>query len=152
MDTAHMKRYPRVIIADDHPITRLGMRVILAGSGGIEVVAEAASATELFDLLEELSCDVVVSDYVMPEPSSAGRANGLAMIRCFTRLYPCIPLVVVTALHSPELLESALRAGASGWVEKGDDPSSMVEAVHQVFAGHIYISPSIRHAATDGGS
>jgi two-component system capsular synthesis response regulator RcsB len=146
-----MKQHPQVIIADDHPISRLGMRVILAGSGNIEVVAEAASATELFDLLEEVPCDVVVSDYAMPEPGDADRANGLAMIRCFTRLYPCIPLVIVTALHSRELLELALRAGASGWVEKGDEPSAMVEAVHQAFAGHIYVSPSARRAAIDGG-
>ncbi|GLQ87825.1 response regulator [Dyella flagellata] len=146
MTSDRSKTCPRVVLADDHPISRYGMRIVLTHLGAAEVVAEAGNAAELFTVLSEVPCDVVLSDYVMPDER---HADGIGMIRCLARVYPSIPLVVVTALHDVTLFESALREGVRGWVEKSDDASELIAAVYKVIAGHIYISPSMRSAMID---
>lgn len=146
MGSNRLKHGPRVILADDHPISRYGMRVVLTRLGAMEVVAEAGCAEELFQRLGEVPCDIVVSDYAMP---GEGHEDGADMIRRFVRLHPDIPLVIVTALQNAGLFESALREGVRGWVEKGDEAAELIAAVYQVLAGHIYMSPSLRSTVAD---
>lgn len=128
---------PRIILVDDHPISRYGLcAAIRVHSMGV-VVAEASSVNELFDALEKKPCDVVIADFVMP--NSYG-ADGLVMVRRLVHDYPEIGVVVITSLRNRGLLKETLYQGAKGWVDKGSDHIKLALAVREASVGRIYVA------------
>ena len=135
------KTSPRVVLADDHPISRYGIRAALEFDGLAQVVGEAGSADELFAVLQSVSCDLVLADYAMPDKT---HTDGLVMISSLADLYPDLPIVIITAIRNVGLLNAALCAGVRGWVEKGERCSELAAAIREACAGRFYVSRSVQ--------
>ena len=127
----------RVVIADDHPAFRFGLRAVLEQSDGIEVVAEAADGEQLVALVREVSPDVVLTDLAMND------ADGVTAIRTLTATWPNLPVIAVTMHAEDTLVRAALRAGARGYLLKGADAMAIVRAVETVATGQTVLDPDI---------
>src|SRR5215217_5645224 len=121
----------RLIIADDHALVRSGMRSMLAGEAGLEVVGEAADGAEALELCRRLVPDLVLMDVRMP------RMDGLAATRAIKEEFPRTSVVMVTMQEDPDYLFEAVIAGAAGYVLKGATPEQLTDAVRQVLDGEF---------------
>ena len=129
----------RVLLADDHPFVRRGVRETLTEAGGIEVVAEAEDGAEALELVRarEIGIDVVVADISMP------RLDGLELLDLLHAELPSLPVLVLSTHPSRELGIQVLQAGARGYVEKRDAPERLVGAVRRVAAGGRVVGPEL---------
>ena len=136
-----------VIIADDHPVVVAGVETILK-SHRYQVVARAHDTDALFDALAEHPCDVVVTDFSMPEGS---QPDGMPMIRRIRALRPDAGIVVLTMLSNPAILRTLLDMGVNAIFDKRTSLRDMPVAVHAADVGRSYLSPAIRRLfhATD---
>jgi DNA-binding NarL/FixJ family response regulator len=124
----------RVLICDDHPIFREGLKKTLSFHPDIRVVGEAGSAAELFELLGRTACDVLVLDISLPD------RNGLEVLGELREAGPG-PAVVVLSMHSEQQYAvRAIRAGARAYIEKAGVPLELVSALRKVAAGGVYVS------------
>lgn len=119
----------RVVLADDHPMYRFGLRAVLDASPGVEVVGEAADGAELLALVARHAPDVVLTDLTMPTLA------GTAAIEELTRRRPGLGVLVLTMHEDDGSLFAALRAGARGYLLKGADGDEIVRAVLAVAGG-----------------
>jgi two-component system, NarL family, invasion response regulator UvrY len=130
----------RILICDDHPIVRRGLREILEQEGAPATIAEAASAAEALDLARKKPWNTVVLDITMP-----GR-SGLDLLKQLREERPNLP-VLVLSVHPPEQYAvRVLRAGASGYLTKESAPEELLTAVRRIVRGGRYISPSVGEA------
>lgn len=136
---------PNVVLADDHPIIRYGIRMALESNRLAKVVGEASSPNELLSVLEQTSCDIVVTDFSMPDDQSR---DGLFLIERLMRTHPELPIVVITALRNAGVLGTLLRKGVRGLIEKEGNVNELSLALHAVSTGREYISPSLRTLLT----
>jgi len=124
----------RVVICDDHPIFREGLKKTLSFAPDIRVAGEAGSGAELLRLLEQAPCDVLILDISLPDLS------GLELLKLL-RERRRGPAVVVLSMHSEEQYAvRALRAGARGYLEKAGVPDELLAALRKVAAGGVYVS------------
>ncbi|MDX2850189.1 response regulator transcription factor [Streptomyces sp. PA03-3a] len=127
----------RLLLVDDDPLVRAGLRMMLGGAPDVEVVAEAADGGEVASLVREHSPDVVLMDIRMPT------VDGLAATEAL-RSRPGAPeVIVLTTFNTDEHVLRALRAGAAGFVLKDTAPREIVEAVRKVAAGEPVLSPAV---------
>ncbi len=127
----------RVMIADDHPLVRSGLRFLLEREGEFDVVAEAADGYEAIDLAALHKPDVVLLDVGMPRLSGPDAALSIAQKTPATR-------IVMVSMHSDEsYVLRALKAGARGYLLKASPEADVLAAVRAVAAGNAYFSPSI---------
>ncbi|MDQ0010349.1 two-component system capsular synthesis response regulator RcsB [Luteibacter jiangsuensis] len=129
-----------VIIADDHPVVVAGVETILKAHR-YEVVARAHDTDTLFDALAEHPCDVVVTDYSMPEGS---QPDGMPMIRRIRAARPDTGIVVLTMMSNPAILRSLLDMGVAAIFDKRTNLRDIPVAVHAADVGRSYLSPAIR--------
>jgi DNA-binding NarL/FixJ family response regulator len=122
-----MSRPVRVLIADDHPPTRAGVRMALE-QGGLEVCAEVASAGDAVRAALDTRPDICLIDLGMP-------GNGFRAVSGITAKLPDTPVLVLTVSRSADDLFDALRSGAAGYLLKDMDPEDLVEAVRGALAG-----------------
>jgi DNA-binding NarL/FixJ family response regulator len=123
----------RILLVDDHPIVRQGLRTLLEGRAGWEVVGEAADGIEALDKVEALQPDVVVLDVTMP------RMNGLEACRSIQRRkIDGLEILFVTQHDSPQMMREALDAGARGYVVKSNAARDLLEAVEAVSQHRIF--------------
>jgi DNA-binding NarL/FixJ family response regulator len=127
----------RVVIADDHPMFRYGLRAVLAASDEVEVVGEAADGSELLAMVEHTGPDVVLTDLAMPGMDGASAA------RQIIERFPGIGVLVLTMHEDDEALFGALRAGASGYLLKGAEREEIVRAVLAVASGDAVYSSTV---------
>ena len=127
----------RVVIADDHPAFRFGLRAVLEQADGIEVVAEAADGHELVELVDAVGPDVVLTDLAMSD------ADGVTAIRALSQRHPDLPVIAVTMHAEDSLVRAALRAGAKGYLLKGADAVAIVRSVEAAAAGQTVLDPDI---------
>lgn len=126
----------RVMVADDHPVVRQGLKFMLAREG-FAVVAEAADGREALRQSEGTHPEVVVLDLAMPG------LNGIDTAREIMRVSPGTKTIILTQhAEEPYILE-ALRAGVHGYVLKSQAVSDMIQAIRDVHRGRLYLSPSI---------
>jgi len=127
----------RVVIADDHPLYRDGLRIVLSSSGGAEVVGEASNGTQAVALAAELMPDVVVMDLRMPE------INGIDATRRIAGNHSETAVLVLTMFEDDDSVFAAMRAGARGYVLKGADKEDIIRAVQAVAGGELIFGPGI---------
>lgn len=127
----------RILIVDDHPMIREGLRTLIGREPGLSVCGEAETAAEALKATAELSPDLVLVDIGLP-----GR-NGLELIKDLRAFHPALPILVLS-MHD-ELLwaERVLRAGARGYVMKREAGPVMVQAIRQVLANQLCVSEKI---------
>ncbi|MYX38585.1 MULTISPECIES: response regulator transcription factor [Streptomycetaceae] len=126
----------RVLIVDDDPLVRSGLRMMLSGAADIEVVAEAADGTEVLPLVEAHRPDIVLMDIRMP------RMDGLAATAELRRGPRPPEVLILTTFTTDGYVLEALRAGAAGYVLKHTPPAQIVAAVRNVVAGEPVLSPA----------
>lgn len=134
----------RVVIADDHPVVRSGIRDMLDGTHGIEVVGEAASGPEALEQVKEKHPDVLLLDVEMPEMSGVEVAQHLQ-----EQSHP-VRLLALSSYDDQEYVQGLLDGGASGYLTKENAPELIVEAVQAVAEGEVrwFVQPSVH----DGSS
>jgi len=124
----------RVLIADDHPVVREGVRRILQGAAEVEVVGEAARGDEALEAVRKLKPDVLILDIGMPGPSYLEVLAALPAASAGTRA------LILSAQPEEEYAVRALKGGATGYLTKGYAPPDLVEAVRRIAAGHRYVT------------
>ena len=127
----------RVVLVDDDPLVRAGLRMILGGAADIEVVGEAADGQEGVDLVLRESPDVVLMDIRMP------RMDGLAATRRLLDRGTSARIIVLTTFDADDMVVTALRHGAAGFLLKDTSPADLVDAVRRVASGQPILSPSV---------
>ncbi|WP_460526725.1 response regulator transcription factor [Flindersiella endophytica] len=128
----------RVVIVDDDPLLRTGLRMMLGGASGISVVGEAGDGSEVAEVVASQAPDVVLMDIRMPT------VDGLAATEQLRALGSAAPeVIVLTTFDADEHVLRALRAGAAGFVLKDTPPAEIVRAVHRVAAGEPVLSPDV---------
>ena len=127
----------RVLIADDHPFFRDGLRVLLEATADMALVGEATDGDEVVTLAGQLQPDVILMDLQMP-----GR-NGIAATRRVLEENPGVGILVVTMFEDDDSVFAALRAGARGYLLKGADKEEMRLAIRAVARGEAIFGPAI---------
>lgn len=128
---------PRVVLVDDDPLVRAGLRMMLGGPDGVDVVAEGEDGDRVVELVGRHRPDVVLMDIRM------ARTDGLAATRALLGTYPDTKVLVLTTFDADDYVMEALRAGARGFVLKDTPPDRLVAAVHEVAGGDHALSPSV---------
>ena len=127
----------RVVLADDHPMFRFGLRAVLEQVEGIDVVGDAEDGQSLLELVQEVGPDVVLTDLTM------SGVDGVDVIRELRSSHPDLPVLAMT-MHSDEgHLRAALRAGACGYLLKGADGLAIARAVEAAASGQVVLDPTI---------
>lgn len=132
-----MTERPRVVLVDDDPLVRAGLRMMLGGPDGVEVVAEGDDGDQVVALVGRHRPDVVLMDIRM------ARVDGLTATRDLLARYPDTKVLVLTTFDADAHVLEALRVGARGFVLKDTPPDRLVAAVHEVVAGDHALSPSV---------
>jgi DNA-binding NarL/FixJ family response regulator len=127
----------RVLIADDHPLFRKGMRALLTATAGTEVIGEATTGQEAIELAAALQPDVILMDLQMPG------INGIEATRQILHTSPHIRILVVTLFEDDASIFTALRAGARGYILKDAQEEEMLRAIRAVGSGEAIFSPAI---------
>lgn len=125
----------RIILVDDHPVVRQGLRKILSTFAEISVEGEASSGREAIEVARVLKPDVVVMDISMPEMS------GIEATAILRRELPEIKVLALSMHENVSYIKQALRAGARGYILKDSAPKELVEAIANVHSGTLPISP-----------
>ena len=127
----------RVLLVDDDALVRSGLRMMLAGAAGIEVVAEAADGREVLGEVDRHRPDVVLMDIRMPH------LDGIAATRLLAAQPDPPAVIVLTTFDADELVLRALQAGAAGFLLKDTPPAEIVRAIERVHAGDAMLSPTV---------
>jgi DNA-binding NarL/FixJ family response regulator len=130
----------KILVADDHPIVRRGIRQILAETTDLHVGGEASTGPEVIGKLEQERWDVVVLDISMPDGS------GIDLISDIRRLRPETRVLILTVFSEEQYAVRALRAGAAGFLTKESAPDKLVDAVRKIAGGGKYVSPELAEA------
>lgn len=125
----------RILVADDHGLVRAGIRRVFSLDDGLEVVGEAGSAEEVLAWLAGSALDLALLDLSMPG------CTGIDLVARAASARPAVPILVITMSADWYLARSALEAGARGFICKDCGPRQLLEAVHQVLDGNVYLDP-----------
>ncbi|MBA0050555.1 response regulator transcription factor [Streptomyces sp. AJS327] len=128
-------RRTRILLADDHALVRRGVRLILDGEDGLEVVAEAGDGAEAVERARTTPVDLAVLDVAMP------RMTGLQAARELSRAHPGLRILILTMYDNEQYLFEALKAGASGYVLKSVADRDLVEACRATMRGESFLYP-----------
>lgn len=127
----------KVLIADDHPVVRSGVRNELAYCNDIQVVGEAVNGEEALEMVKQLHPDVLLLDLNMPG------MKAVHVMRTIREMPSSTNVLVLTAYGDPENVLGALKAGAGGFLLKDSDPTEIVTGVRAVAAGRTWIDPEV---------
>ena len=134
-----MKEEIRILIADDHPVVRHGLRSMLELKPGIKVVGEARDGQEAIQYAHELKPDVILMDLVMP------KKDGLEAIAEIYQDDPKTRILMLTSFAEDDRIINALKIGAAGCLLKESTPAELLQAIQDVYQGKTSISPGIAH-------
>jgi DNA-binding NarL/FixJ family response regulator len=133
----------RILVVDDHPMVREGLRSMLGGNG-VRVAGEAASGAEALRRAAEGNVDVVLLDLELPD------MDGLAVLRRLREVDARLPVLIVTMHQDPALVRRAVEAGATGYVLKGIGRSELLASIHAVCSGESVFDHGLLKAALAG--
>jgi DNA-binding NarL/FixJ family response regulator len=127
----------RLVLADDHELARAGLRTMLIGQSGLEVLAEAKNGREALDLCRRLQPDLAVIDVRMPE------MDGLATCRRIKLESPATRVILITMHENPQYLLEAMRAGATAYVLKDVTQRELLATIRRVLRGESVLEPEM---------
>jgi DNA-binding NarL/FixJ family response regulator len=137
MNNSTKKTKIRVILADDHPIVRAGLRNELEKIPDVEIIAEAKDGRDAVEIATLREPDVVFMDISMPG------LNGLEATARLTRAFPRMRVIILSRHENEEYYWQALKTGASGYVLKNASTTELADALHHVLGGQLYLSREI---------
>ncbi|MDA8084676.1 MAG: response regulator transcription factor [Nitrospiraceae bacterium] len=127
----------RILIADDHPIVRKGIRQILEETKNIQSIDEASSGAEVLQKIAKARYDIVMLDISMPGMS------GIDTLEEIKKSNPSLPVLILSMYPEEEYAVRAIKAGASGYLTKKSAPEEMANAVRKIYRGERYISQNL---------
>jgi two-component system, NarL family, response regulator LiaR len=127
----------RVMVVDDHPVVRRGIKSLLGEEEDIQVVGEAVNGKDAIEKVESLHPDVILMDLVMPE------MGGIEAIEKITAAFPMVRILVMTSFAADDKVFPSIKAGALGYLLKDSDPEDLIRMIRQVFRGELSIHPTI---------
>ncbi len=127
----------RILLVDDHAILLDGVKNLLDREEGLEVVGIADSAEKALQFLKSSNVDIVVTDFNMPG------MDGLSLFNTIKRILPNVKTIVLSMHDETHLVKEILRAGVNGYVLKKDTHKELLNAIHEVQAGRVYLSSDI---------
>jgi len=127
----------QVLVADDHPLLRSGLKHVLQQEPDFGLPGEAENSDQVLERLEERSWDVVVLDIAMP-----GR-NGLETLSEIRKRRPGLPVLILSMHSEDQFAIRAIKAGASGYLTKNNAATELVHAIRRILAGKKYVSPAL---------
>jgi two-component system, NarL family, response regulator NreC len=130
----------RIVIADDHGVLRAGLRALLSAEPGFEVVGEAASGEEAVRVALECRPNIVLLDVSMPG------LGGIEATKLLKEKLPRARVLILTVHEDGALLREAIRSGASGYIIKRAVESELINAIHAVQRGELYVHPAMTRA------
>lgn len=133
----------RIVLADDHVLVRQGLKRILEGMAGLEVVGEASDGLDLLNLLSRVTPHMVILDIFMPN------LRGIEAIHEIKKIHPDVKVLILTMHKDKEYLYLALSAGAKGYLLKEDADKELFSAIEKVQQGKTYISPYFSEDVVD---
>ncbi|MEW2919999.1 MULTISPECIES: response regulator transcription factor [Flavobacteriaceae] len=137
----------KVLIADNHPIVRLGIKQVLKSSPDIEIIADVSTTSELFEALNKVAPDVVILEMDIPE------INGIATLRKMKLEFPNVKTLMYSGQSEDVYALSTIRAGAFGYLSKTADLDYIVSAVKKVSEGNMFITNELaQRLAFDEGT
>ncbi|MEL6304145.1 MAG: response regulator transcription factor [Bacteroidota bacterium] len=137
----------KVLIADNHPIVRLGIKTVVETSADMEVIADVATTAELFEVLEKVTPDVVMLEMDIPE------MNGIAALRALKQDFPDVKTLMYSGQSEDVYALSTIRAGAFGYLSKTADLDYIISAVRKVAEGNMFITNELaQRLAFDEGT
>ncbi|WP_276389738.1 response regulator [Eudoraea chungangensis] len=137
----------KVLIADNHPVVRLGIRQVLSNTSQFDIIDDAATTNELFRKLEKLSPDVVILEMDIPE------INGIATLRKLKQEHPNVKVLIYSGQSEDVYALSTIRAGAFGYLSKTADLDYIISAVRKVSEGSMFITNELaQRLAFDEGT
>ncbi|GAA3282014.1 response regulator transcription factor [Dactylosporangium vinaceum] len=135
----------RVLVVDDHPVVRQGLRTFLDVQDDIEVVGEASDSTSCVAEAARTDPDVILLDLRMPG------GDGVQALHALTAAAARARVLVITSFTEPAAVLPAVRAGAAGYVYKDVDPPALAAAIRAVHAGHVLLNPEVARLLTEAG-
>jgi two-component system invasion response regulator UvrY len=126
----------RVIVVDDHPVVRRGLKQIIDAEADMRVVAEAENAREAISVIRKTGCDAVVLDITLPGGS------GIEVLQQLETERPNLPVLILSVHEEEQYARRMLKAGASGYLMKDSAPENLIGAIRKIARGGKYISPS----------
>ena len=137
LEDSNYAKAQRVVIIDDHPLLRKGLRQLSDFSSEIEIVGEADNGEQGVAMVRELKPDLVLLDLFMPG------MKGLETLKILKQLKPAPKVVILTVSDAREDIFAALRGGADGYLLKDTNPEDLLGKLHEVTEGHLVMSPGI---------
>ncbi|MEI8293592.1 MAG: response regulator transcription factor [bacterium] len=127
----------RILLVEDHPMTRMGIKLMIAGEAGLEVCGEAGDAGQALDAAIELHPDLVLTDVSLP-----GR-SGFELVQDLQARCPEIPVLILSMHSETSYARRALEIGARGYIMKSEHSEKVLEAIQTILRGRIYVSEAI---------
>jgi DNA-binding NarL/FixJ family response regulator len=124
----------KILIVDDHPMMREGLRGTIMGESDLEICGEAENASQAMESIQTITPDLVLMDITLP-----GR-SGLELIKDLRAIHPAVPILVLSMHDESLYAERVLRAGAEGYITKQQSPKVLISAIRQVLEGRSYVS------------
>ena len=136
--TAETKKVNRILVVDDHPVIRYGIRALLEKQPDMEVCGEAGNAATALDLTQRLKPDAAVIDISLPG------TDGIELLKLMKRSVPKTRVLVLSMQEECDFGPRALRAGANGYLMKDDAVAELVPALRQVLCDGLHMSPQLK--------
>ncbi|MBN2238626.1 MAG: response regulator transcription factor [Dehalococcoidales bacterium] len=134
----------RVMVVDDHMVVRSGLKAVLQAYEDLEFAGEACNGEEALVMCGKVQPDIVLMDLVMPG------MNGAAAIKEILEQFPRVRVIALTSFKEKDLMESAIKAGAIGYLLKNVSADELAEAIREAVAGHSSLSPEAAQALVEG--
>ncbi len=128
----------KILLVDDHPVVRKGIRSIFAGEASIEICGEAEDGNTALRLINSHHPDLVIVDIELK-----GAINGIELVRAVKERFPKIKTLVISMDDGTVYAERAIKAGARGYIAKEEASESILTAIHSVMQGNLYLSSEI---------
>ncbi|HEY0286573.1 MAG TPA: response regulator transcription factor [Pseudomonas sp.] len=138
----------RIVLADDHPIFLIGLKVVIEQGNHAWVVAQASAPHELLQHLKTEPCDLLVTDFMMPVED---QNDGLRLLERIRREYPTLPIIVVTMLNHAGLFRAMLALGIQGLLSKSSVASELPTAIDSIRHCKTFVADSVKRTLLEAG-